>query len=73
MMGLDRFKAIQIANTPVNRDSIIFDVFGPSEAPEKGAGRMAKVAATRLGIDYDYLEKTRHGGTEVSMALKEIV
>lgn len=29
MIGLDRFKAIQIANTPVNRDSIIFDVFGP--------------------------------------------
>jgi ribose-phosphate pyrophosphokinase len=41
-------------------------------SPDKGAIRMAKVAATRLGIDYDYLEKTRHSGTEVSMAPKEI-
>lgn len=41
-------------------------------SPDKGAVRMAKVAATRLGIDYDYLEKTRHSGTEVSMAPKEI-
>jgi ribose-phosphate pyrophosphokinase len=41
-------------------------------SPDKGAVRMAKVAATRLGIDYDYLEKTRHSGTKVSMAPKEI-
>lgn len=41
-------------------------------SPDEGAVRMAKVAATRLGIDYDYLEKTRHSGTEVSMAPKEI-
>jgi len=41
-------------------------------SPDKGAVRMAKVAAMRLGIDYDYLEKTRHSGTEVSMAPKEI-
>ncbi len=41
-------------------------------SPDKGAVGMAKVAALRLGIDYDYLEKTRHSGTEVSMAPKEI-
>jgi ribose-phosphate pyrophosphokinase len=41
-------------------------------SPDKGAVRMAKVAALRLGVDYDYLEKTRHSGTEVSMAPKQI-
>jgi hypothetical protein len=29
MMGLDRFKAILIANTIANCGSIIFDAFGP--------------------------------------------
>jgi ribose-phosphate pyrophosphokinase len=41
-------------------------------SPDKGAVEMAQVAATRLGVDYDYLEKTRYSGTEVSMAPKEI-
>lgn len=41
-------------------------------SPDRGAVRMAKVAAERIGVDYDYLEKTRHSGTVVSMAPKEI-
>lgn len=41
-------------------------------SPDKGAVRMARAAAERLGVPYDYLEKTRHSGTEVSMAPKEI-
>lgn len=41
-------------------------------SPDKGAVEMAQVAASVLGADYDYLEKTRHSGTEVSMAPKEI-
>ena len=41
-------------------------------SPDKGAVAMAKVAAERLGADYDYLQKTRLSGTEVSMAPKEI-
>ena len=41
-------------------------------SPDKGAVRMARVAAERIGVDYDYLEKTRHSGTVVSMAPKEI-
>lgn len=41
-------------------------------APDKGALDMAKIAAFSLGAEYDYLEKTRHSGTEVSMAPKEI-
>ena len=41
-------------------------------SPDKGAVRMARAAAKRLGIDSDYLEKTRHSGTVVSMAPKEI-
>jgi len=41
-------------------------------SPDKGAVAMAKVAAERLGVDYDYLQKTRHSGTEVSLAPKEI-
>jgi len=41
-------------------------------SPDKGAVEMAQVAASVLGSDYDYLEKTRHSGTEVSMAPKEI-
>lgn len=41
-------------------------------SPDKGAVEMAQVAASKLGADYDYLEKTRHSGTEVSMAPKKI-
>lgn len=41
-------------------------------SPDKGAVAMAKIAASRLGAECDYLEKTRLSGTEVSMAPKEI-
>ncbi|MBN1323132.1 MAG: ribose-phosphate diphosphokinase [Methanotrichaceae archaeon] len=41
-------------------------------SPDKGAVRMARSAAEHLGAEYDYLEKTRHSGSEVSMAPKEI-
>jgi ribose-phosphate pyrophosphokinase len=41
-------------------------------SPDKGAMEMAKKAATHLGAECDYLEKTRLSGTEVSMAPKEI-
>jgi ribose-phosphate pyrophosphokinase len=41
-------------------------------SPDKGAIAMAKAAAERLGAQCDYLEKTRHSGTEVSMAPKEM-
>jgi ribose-phosphate pyrophosphokinase len=41
-------------------------------SPDKGALTMAKTAAARLGAECDYLEKTRHSGTEVSMAPKEM-
>ncbi len=41
-------------------------------SPDKGAMAMAKTAAERLDTQCDYLEKTRHSGTEVSMAPKEM-
>ncbi|NYT01834.1 MAG: ribose-phosphate diphosphokinase [Methanosarcinales archaeon] len=41
-------------------------------SPDKGAVKMAETAARHLGVQFDYLEKTRHSGTEVSMAPKEI-
>lgn len=41
-------------------------------SPDKGALAMAQSAASRLGAQFDYLEKTRLSGTEVSMAPKEI-
>lgn len=41
-------------------------------SPDKGAVAMAAAAAERLGAAYDHLEKTRHSGTEVSIAPKEI-
>ncbi|MFB3764238.1 MAG: ribose-phosphate diphosphokinase [Methanotrichaceae archaeon] len=41
-------------------------------SPDKGAVAMARTAATRMGAEYDYLQKTRLSGTEVSMAPKEI-
>lgn len=41
-------------------------------SPDKGAVAMARSAAEHLGAEYDYLEKTRHSGCEVSMAPKEI-
>ncbi len=41
-------------------------------SPDKGAMAMARTAAERLGAQCDYLEKTRHSGTEVSMAPKEL-
>lgn len=41
-------------------------------SPDKGAVAMAKIAASNLGSECDYLEKTRLSGTEVSMAPKEI-
>ena len=41
-------------------------------SPDKGAVAMAQTAASRMGVEYDYLQKTRLSGTEVSMAPKEI-
>ena len=41
-------------------------------SPDKGAVTMARTAAACLGCDYDYLQKTRLSGTEVSMAPKEV-
>ena len=35
-------------------------------SPDKGAVEMARVAASKLDADYDYLEKTRYSGTAVS-------
>ncbi len=41
-------------------------------SPDKGAMAMAATAAACLGTQCDYLEKTRHSGTEVSMAPKDL-
>ncbi|MDM7939411.1 MAG: ribose-phosphate diphosphokinase [Methanothrix sp.] len=41
-------------------------------SPDKGAVAMAKAAASRLGVQCDYLQKTRLSGTEVSMAPVEL-
>ncbi len=41
-------------------------------SPDKGALTMAKTAAAWLGAECDYLEKTRHSGTEVSIVPKEM-
>jgi ribose-phosphate pyrophosphokinase len=41
-------------------------------SPDKGAIAMAKIAASDLGAECDYLEKTRLSGTQVSMAPKQI-
>jgi ribose-phosphate pyrophosphokinase len=41
-------------------------------SPDKGAVAMAKTAASCLGLECDYLQKTRLSGTEVSMAPKEV-
>jgi len=41
-------------------------------SPDKGAVAMARAAASRLQAPFDYLQKTRLSGTEVSIAPKEI-
>ncbi len=41
-------------------------------SPDKGAVAMASRAAEILGCEFDHLEKTRHSGTEVSIAPKDI-
>lgn len=41
-------------------------------SPDKGAVAMAQTAASRIGAECDYLQKTRLSGTEVSIAPKEI-
>ncbi len=41
-------------------------------SPDKGAMNMARTAAACLGCDCDFLQKTRHSGTEVSMAPQEV-
>ncbi|HUI39897.1 MAG TPA: ribose-phosphate diphosphokinase [Methanothrix sp.] len=41
-------------------------------SPDKGAVAMASTAASALGVDCDYLQKTRRSATEVSMAPKEV-
>ena len=41
-------------------------------SPDKGAVAMAKMAASHLGAAYDYLQKTRLSGTQVSIAPKEV-
>ena len=42
-------------------------------SPDMGAVAMAKNAASHLDAEFDYLEKTRLSGTEVSMTPKEIM
>lgn len=41
-------------------------------SPDKGAVAMAQTAAARMGAEYDYLQKTRLSGAEVTIAPKEI-
>jgi len=41
-------------------------------SPDKGAVAMAKMAAMHLGVPYDYLQKTRLSGTQVSITPKEV-
>jgi len=41
-------------------------------SPDKGAMAMAKMAASHLGAAYDYLQKTRLSGTQVSIAPKDV-
>ncbi len=41
-------------------------------SPDKGAVAMARTAASVLGADCDYLQKTRQSATEVSMVPKEV-
>lgn len=41
-------------------------------SPDKGAMNMARTAAARIGCDCDFLQKTRHSGTEVSMAPQDV-
>ncbi|HUI40007.1 MAG TPA: ribose-phosphate diphosphokinase [Methanothrix sp.] len=41
-------------------------------SPDKGAVAMARTAASALGVDCDYLQKTRQSATEVSLAPKEV-
>jgi len=41
-------------------------------SPDKGAVAMAKMAASHLGAPYDYLQKTRLSGTQVSIAPKDV-
>lgn len=66
--------AVNLDATPLLADKIkSLDLNDPVIiSPDKGAMAMASTAATRLGAQCDYLEKTRHSGTEVSMAPKEM-
>jgi ribose-phosphate pyrophosphokinase len=66
--------AVNLDATPLLADKIkSLDLNDPVIiSPDKGAMAMASTAAARLGAQCDYLEKTRHSGTEVSMAPKEI-
>lgn len=66
--------AVNLDATPLLADKIkSLDLKDPVIiSPDKGAMAMASTAATRLGAQCDYLEKTRHSGTEVSMAPKEM-
>lgn len=41
-------------------------------APDKGAKEIARVAATFIGCEYDYLEKTRINGTTVEIRPKNL-
>jgi ribose-phosphate pyrophosphokinase len=66
--------AVNLDATPLLADKIkSLDLNDPVIiSPDKGAMAMASTAAARLGAQCDYLEKTRHSGTEVSMAPKEM-
>ncbi len=69
-----RCQAQNLDATPLLADGI--SSMGLKDAvvisPDKGAVAMAKAAASRLGVQCDYLQKTRLSGTEVSMAPVEL-
>lgn len=66
--------AVDLDATPLLAEKIKFlDLKDPVViSPDKGAMAMARTAAEHLNAQCDYLEKTRHSGTEVSMAPKEM-
>jgi ribose-phosphate pyrophosphokinase len=67
-------KSEDLDATPLLADSVLsFGLERPVViSPDKGALSMARAAAEHMGAEYDYLQKTRLSGTEVSMAPKEI-
>ncbi len=72
VLGFFRVPAAGVTAVPALAERLRVEGVDIVLAPDKGALDRARLAAKHLGVDHDYLEKTRVSGTEVRVAPKSL-